>query len=167
MTEDQWQKVPRLRPELTLDKMKELCKGYLPELIGMELVSASAGKLVSRLKVRHDLMAPNGFLHAATIIGLADTSCGFGTLAHLPEGAEPFTTIELKTNFLRYRARGRDYLRGKAGALRTDGASMGRRGCGRSPRPKDCPFPVYPDDSWAKELSGATRIFHHSVLDLV
>ena len=100
MTEDQSQKVPRLRPELTLDKMKELCKGYLPELIGMELVSASAGKLVSRLKVRHDLMAPNGFLHAATIIGLADTSCGFGTLAHLPEGAESFTTIELKTNFL-------------------------------------------------------------------
>ena len=100
MTEDQSQKLTRLRPELTLDKMKELCKGYLPELIGMELVSVSAGKLVSRLKVRHDLMAPNGFLHAATIIGLADTSCGFGTLAHLPEGAESFTTIELKTNFL-------------------------------------------------------------------
>jgi hypothetical protein len=59
MTEDQSQKLPRLRPELTLDKMKELCRGYLPELIGMELVSVSAGKLVSRLKVRHDLMAPN------------------------------------------------------------------------------------------------------------
>jgi len=100
MTEDQSQKLPRLRPELTLDKMKELCRGYLPELIGMELVSVSTGKLLSRLKVRHDLMAPNGFLHAATIIGLADTSCGFGTLAHLPEGAESFTTIELKTNFL-------------------------------------------------------------------
>jgi 1,4-dihydroxy-2-naphthoyl-CoA hydrolase len=80
--------------------MQKQCKGYLPDLIGMELISVVQGKLYSRLKVRHDLMAPNGFLHAATIIGLADTTCGFGTLAHLPEGAASFTTIELKTNFL-------------------------------------------------------------------
>jgi len=100
MAEDQLQKLPRLRPELTLERMKELCTGYLPGLIGMELVSVSSAKLLSRLTVRHHLMAPNGFLHAATIIGLADTSCGFGTLAHLPEGAESFTTIELKTNFV-------------------------------------------------------------------
>ena len=100
MTADQLQKAPRLRPELTLEKMRELCTGYLPGLIGMELVSLSPAKLLSRLPVRHDLMAPNGFLHAATIIGLADTSCGFGTLAHLPDGAESFTTIELKTNFV-------------------------------------------------------------------
>jgi uncharacterized protein (TIGR00369 family) len=100
MAEDQLQKLPRLRPELTLERMKELCTGYLPGLIGMELVSVSSAKLLSRLTVRRDLMAPNGFLHAATIIGLADTSCGFGTLAHLPEGAESFTTIELKTNFV-------------------------------------------------------------------
>ena len=46
------------------------------------------------------MLAPNGFLHAATVIALADTSAGYGTIAHLPEGAEGFTTIELKTNFL-------------------------------------------------------------------
>jgi 1,4-dihydroxy-2-naphthoyl-CoA hydrolase len=100
MGRDESLKVPSLRPEWTLDIMKEQCKGYLPDLIGMEVVSVIPGKLSSRLMVRHDLMAPNGFLHAATIIGLADTTCGFGTLAHLPEGAVSFTTIELKTNFL-------------------------------------------------------------------
>ena len=100
MAEDQRQSEGRLRPELTLERMKALCTGYLPGLIGMELVSVSSGKILSRLNVRHDLMAPNGFLHAATIIGLADTSCGFGTLAHLPEGAKSFTTLELKTNFV-------------------------------------------------------------------
>ena len=100
MRRDQSLKLPRLRPGWTPDLMKEQCKGYLPELIGMELVSVIPGKLSSRLKVRHDLLAPNGFLHAATIIGLADTTCGFGALAHLPEGAESFTTIEIKTNFL-------------------------------------------------------------------
>ena len=45
-------------------------------------------------------MAPNGYLHAATVVALADTSCGYGTFVNLPEGAEGFTTIELKSNFL-------------------------------------------------------------------
>ena len=31
---------------------------------------------------------------------LADTSCGYGCIATLPEGAKGFTTIELKANFL-------------------------------------------------------------------
>jgi uncharacterized protein (TIGR00369 family) len=34
------------------------------------------------------------------VIALADTACGYGCLAHLPAGAELFTTIELKANFL-------------------------------------------------------------------
>ena len=45
-------------------------------------------------------MAPNGFLHAASVIALADTSCGYGCVAHLPQGANGFTTLELKANFL-------------------------------------------------------------------
>ena len=32
--------------------------------------------------------------------GLADTMCGYGCIAHLPEGASGFTTIELKSNHL-------------------------------------------------------------------
>jgi uncharacterized protein (TIGR00369 family) len=45
-------------------------------------------------------MAPNGYLHAATVVALADTSCGYGTVASLPDGARGFTTIELKANYL-------------------------------------------------------------------
>ena len=45
-------------------------------------------------------MAPNGYLHAASVIALADSLCGFGCVANLPRGATGFTTIELKTNFL-------------------------------------------------------------------
>ena len=54
----------------------------------------------AELDLRPELLAPNGFLHAASIIALADTACGYGCLAHLPTGAENFTTIELKSNFL-------------------------------------------------------------------
>jgi 1,4-dihydroxy-2-naphthoyl-CoA hydrolase len=50
--------------------------------------------------VRQELLAPNGFLHAASVIALADTSAGYGCVATLPTGASGFTTIELKSNFL-------------------------------------------------------------------
>jgi 1,4-dihydroxy-2-naphthoyl-CoA hydrolase len=50
--------------------------------------------------VREALMAPNGFLHAGSVVTLADTSAGAGCLASLPPGANGFTTIELKSNHL-------------------------------------------------------------------
>ncbi len=50
--------------------------------------------------MREELLAPNGYLHAATVVALADTSCGYGTFVSLPEGASGFTTIEHKSNFL-------------------------------------------------------------------
>src|ERR671910_702185 len=74
--------------------------GRLPGLIGLEVLEAEEGRLATRLELRDELLAPNGYLHAATIIALADTSCGYGTFVSLPEGAEGFTTVELKTNFL-------------------------------------------------------------------
>ena len=45
-------------------------------------------------------MAPNGFLHAGSVVALADTSAGYGCLANLPTGASGFTTVELKSNHL-------------------------------------------------------------------
>jgi uncharacterized protein (TIGR00369 family) len=75
-------------------------KGYLGGLVGLEILAVGPDGLESRLAVRQDLMAPNGFLHAASVIALADTSCGFGCVANLPQGATGFTTLELKSNFL-------------------------------------------------------------------
>ena len=74
--------------------------GYLPGELGIEMIEIKPGFVKSRLKVTKRLMAPNGFLHAASVIALADTSAGYGCVASLPEGARGFTTIELKTNFL-------------------------------------------------------------------
>jgi uncharacterized protein (TIGR00369 family) len=84
----------------TIEQLNARGQGYLPGLIGIEILSLEPGRLTSRLALRPELLAPNGYLHAATVIALADTSCGYGTLAHLPEGAQNFTTIELKSNFL-------------------------------------------------------------------
>ena len=74
--------------------------GPLPGLIGVEILEAEKGRLASRLDLREELLAPNGYLHAATVIALADTSCGYGCFVNLPDEAEGFTTVELKSNFL-------------------------------------------------------------------
>jgi uncharacterized protein (TIGR00369 family) len=79
---------------------KSFGDGYLPGLVGVEIVTVTRELVESRLAVRREVMAPNGFLHAASVIALADTSCGYGCVAALPEGAKGFTTIELKANFL-------------------------------------------------------------------
>jgi uncharacterized protein (TIGR00369 family) len=88
------------RSELTAEVFNARSKGHLPGLVGLEIVKISAEGVESRLPVRPEVMAPNGFLHAASVIALADTSCGYGCIAMLPQGASGFTTIELKSNFL-------------------------------------------------------------------
>jgi uncharacterized protein (TIGR00369 family) len=89
-----------LRPEITADVMNERGVGYLPRVLGIEVVRIDSEGISGRLPVRADLLAPNGYLHAASVIALADTMAGYGTIAHLPDGAKTFTTIELKSNFL-------------------------------------------------------------------
>jgi uncharacterized protein (TIGR00369 family) len=83
-----------------LEAFKELGRGRLPGLIGIEIDLVEAGHVRMRLPLREELLAPNGYLHAGTVVALADSACGYGCIASLPEGATGFTTIELKTNFL-------------------------------------------------------------------
>lgn len=90
----------KLRSEYTIDRLHERQKGSLPGLLGVRVTGLEEGVLTAELTVRSELLAPNGFLHAATVIGLADTACGYACLAHLPDNARNFTTIELKSNFV-------------------------------------------------------------------
>ncbi len=83
-----------------MERLNERSSGRLPGLIGLRILAAERGKISSHLTLRNELLAPNGYLHAATVVALADTSCGYGCFASLPEGAEGFTTVELKTNFV-------------------------------------------------------------------
>jgi 1,4-dihydroxy-2-naphthoyl-CoA hydrolase len=72
----------------------------LPGLLGLQIDEINEGRVRMNLPLRPELLAPNGYLHAATVVGLADSACGYGCIASLPEGATGFTTIELKINFL-------------------------------------------------------------------
>ena len=88
------------RNEGVVERLNALGEGRFPGLIGFSVVAVEDEVLTTRLDVRPELLAPNGYLHAATVIGLADTSCGYGTRLVLPEGATGFTTVELKANFI-------------------------------------------------------------------
>lgn len=84
----------------TLEHFQKRGDGYLPGWMGLEVLEVGPKRLVARLQIQPHHLAPNGFLHAAAVIALADTACGYGCVAALPEGARNFTTVELKTNFL-------------------------------------------------------------------
>lgn len=80
-------------------KTPQIFEGRFPGLLGIEVLSVGKGEASLRMQLRPELFAPNGYLHAAAIVGLADSACGYGTRFSLPEGAQGFTTVELKSNF--------------------------------------------------------------------
>ena len=82
------------------EKLSQAMDGRLPAMFGIELVRVAYGEVDARLALRPEHLAPNNFLHAATVIAIADSACGMGCIASLPQEAGGFTTIELKTNFL-------------------------------------------------------------------
>lgn len=90
----------KLRRDVSLEALNQRAAGRLPGLFGLQVVRLDERALAMQMKIEPQMLAPNGFLHAASVIALADTACGFSTIAHLPDGAESFTTIELKCNFL-------------------------------------------------------------------
>jgi uncharacterized protein (TIGR00369 family) len=85
---------------LTPDQFNLRSEGRLPGHIGVAINHVGAGEVRAELPVRPFVIAPNGYLHAGSVVTLADTACGYGCIANLPEGAAGFTTIELKSNHL-------------------------------------------------------------------
>lgn len=83
-----------------IKEWNEFGKEYLPGHMGLEILAVKANELRARMKIQKKICAPNGFLHAASVVALADTACGYATVNNLPNGAYGFTTIELKTNFI-------------------------------------------------------------------
>jgi len=73
---------------------------HLPGHLGIVVTHVDASQVHAELAVTASTMAPNGYLHAGSVIALADTCAGYGCVVNLPQGASGFTTIELKSNHL-------------------------------------------------------------------
>jgi uncharacterized protein (TIGR00369 family) len=68
--------------------------------LGLEVVEIAQGRCRIRCEIQPFHLAPNGYLHAGSVVSLADTAAGYGCMGSLPDRATGFTTIEMKTNFL-------------------------------------------------------------------
>lgn len=89
-----------MRPDATIAALNSRSAHCLPGWYGMQVVALEQGRLAMEVEIQPQHLAINGFLHAASVIALADTAAGNATLAHLPDGAASFTTLELKANFI-------------------------------------------------------------------
>jgi 1,4-dihydroxy-2-naphthoyl-CoA hydrolase len=85
---------------VTLDQLNQIGIGKLPGHLGIVITHVGESELRAELAVKEMHMAPNGFMHAGTVVTLADTCAGYGCVVNLPAGATGFTTIELKSNHL-------------------------------------------------------------------
>jgi uncharacterized protein (TIGR00369 family) len=87
-------------PSLSIDSLNQVGTGKLPGHLGIVFTHAEKARIEAEIVVADRHMAPNGYLHAGTVITLADTCAGYGCVVNFPEMATGFTTVELKSNFL-------------------------------------------------------------------
>ena len=83
-----------------VNHLNAISVNHLPGFLGIVFTHVGPGVAKSELTIEAKHMSPNGFLHAGTVVTLADTSAGYGCASNLPAGAKGFTTIELKSNHL-------------------------------------------------------------------
>lgn len=84
----------------TLDEWNAAGNGYLPGRLGISFSKVEPEEVIASMAVDRSLLAWNGYLHAGSVVALADSCCGYGTVRNLPDGASGFTTVELTSNFL-------------------------------------------------------------------
>jgi len=84
----------------TADDINARLPGTLPDHLGITITAIRDAEMDARMPIHPHHLAPNGYLHAASVVALADSNCGLATFVNMPDGASGFTTIELKSNHL-------------------------------------------------------------------
>lgn len=86
--------------KVNFDTVNDDVKGSLFEHMGIRVAPLEDTGVRGWIEVGPHHKAPHGYLHAGAVVSLADSCCGIGCYANLPDGAESFTTVELKSNHL-------------------------------------------------------------------
>ncbi|MEM7057167.1 MAG: PaaI family thioesterase [Pseudomonadota bacterium] len=84
----------------TLEDWNARGSAYLPGHMALKFTEVGPMQVRAEVEIKKSHLSWNGFLHAGTVVTLADTCCGYGTVAALPEGSNGFTTVDLTSNFL-------------------------------------------------------------------
>ena len=82
-----------------LESIQALLRPLFPGLMGVQLVEATAEKVITTLLIRPDLCTTGYSVHGGALMAFADTLGAVATFMNLPQGART-TTIESKTNFV-------------------------------------------------------------------
>ena len=94
------QPLPRTTNTTSVEQLNHANQGKLPGHLGLEITIAEPGRVVGRLAVRPDLVAHTGYLLAGAVLSVADILCAYGVSTVWPDGANGFTTVEVKCNFM-------------------------------------------------------------------
>lgn len=92
--------MPRTSNQTSVEALNQANDGKLPGHLGLVITVAEPGRVVGRFEVRPDLVAHTGFLLAGAVLGVADILCAYGVSTVWPDGANGFTTVETKCNFI-------------------------------------------------------------------
>ncbi len=114
--------------EISLADLKELGSVGFPGLLGIEFVEPGDGYMRARLAIEEKHMAPNGYLHAGTVVGFADSVAGYGCVLNLPGRRDRLHDDRAEDELPRQRARA-----GRSSARRAWCTAAGRRSCGTRP----------------------------------
>ena len=75
-------------------------RDHLPGHLGIVITHTRPGEIHAELAVTARVSAPDGHLHAGTVLALAVHAAGCGCALDLPPGIAGFSTLELKVNYL-------------------------------------------------------------------
>lgn len=91
--------MPATTNRTSVEDLNRANLGKLPEHLGLSITEVADGKVVGRFSARPDLVAHTGYLLAGAVLSVADLLCAYGVSTAWPEGANGFTTAEVKCNF--------------------------------------------------------------------
>jgi 1,4-dihydroxy-2-naphthoyl-CoA hydrolase len=91
--------MPTTTNHTSVEALNRANLGKLPEHLGLTITEVADGRVAGRFQVRQDLVAHTGYLLAGAVLSVADILCAYGVSTAWPEGANGFTTAEVKCNF--------------------------------------------------------------------
>ena len=144
-----------LRPDASIESFHSRQIGTLPEHFGVRVTGLQEGRMQMQLEIQPWMMAPNGFLHAASVVLLADTCSGYATIAHLPEGAKGVHDDRAEDQLPRHREKRRDAHRGGGRAPGAHHAGLVGDGVQR-PGSQDGTVSLHADDPVVTRLQPLT-----------
>jgi uncharacterized protein (TIGR00369 family) len=92
--------MPKTVNRTSVEDLNRANEGKLAEHLGLRITEVESGRVVGKFDVRPDLVAHTGYLLAGVVLSITDLLCAYGVSTAWPEGANGFTTVEVKCNFM-------------------------------------------------------------------